>query len=465
MTTPDNVKNNVKQMIILMNERTKKFRGEFIKLIKNNKIVVFIFIFILFSVSVSYAFTPKIRNYIVRRTLSNYTSKQSLDSVYKVMTDNKILDIDNNINTHTLYGKSSKKKKLWLTLSDFYIASSAKSYLLMNKYYDYCSYDSIRYILDAGARFIELDIFRKGLNDFENEPIVTNGIELGEWKLCLNTLCLDKCLDIIDKYAFDTKLNPANENPLILYLNIHIGAKIIKDNNLKEKYGDYRFYNKVADMIHNSIKSKYILGPEYSQYGKGYTHNKPLSPIHLSNINIFKSKLIIMSNVMGANSNLSEYINMVCPRDIKIKAPTINNLTNNEANGVYNVNATQNVNKNKLLYIHDGSKKNGLDNYKSGKCFNLGAQLISMYYQNNDLNFQDYLNKNWAKNTLYGNIDTLEYNFMKCSFILKPSKLRNSFDDIIQYTHIQTTKDKARDANQTAGNPYSVKCFTEAGHG
>ena len=49
-------------------------------------------------------------------------------------------------------------------LCDFYVASSYKSYLPCTNYYDYASCESIKQVIKAGARYIDLDIYNK---DFE----------------------------------------------------------------------------------------------------------------------------------------------------------------------------------------------------------------------------------------------------------------------------------------------------------
>ena len=72
-------------------------------------------------------------------------------------------------------------------LCDFYIASSYKTYLPYCQYWDYSSTDAIKCALEAGARYVELDIFP---NTFclDSPPVVCNGEEVGlyNWttKIC-----------------------------------------------------------------------------------------------------------------------------------------------------------------------------------------------------------------------------------------------------------------------------------------
>lgn len=441
---PSNVKNMMTDNIKLVHEKTKIMQEKFMKFLNQNKVIVFILVVVLFLTLVSYRFTPKPREYIVMRNLVNHQTKQNLQSIYTILNLNNFVlptstGTGNSIKIESIpsiFGKFDKKMmEPILTLSDFYIASSSKTYLLMNKYYDYCSYDAIQYTLDAGARFIELDIFRKGLNDDENIPVVTNGIELGEWKMCINTLCLKKCLEIVKKHGLDTTTNPANENPLILYLNIHIGASIVVDENTMitgETNGDYRFYNKIADMIQTTFDdSDKLLKSDYNWYTRQKTPSQRGS-LQQTNIFEFKKKIIIMSNVCAHCSNLAEYINIICPSSFKNNGKyddEMSSYTNNELEGLYDVKTLRKNNKTKLSHVYEHSKKNSLSNYVSGTAFSRGCQLISMYYQLGDNNIYSYLNTKWGQlgeETNPTNPSKLIYNFNKCSLILKKRELRHT---------------------------------------
>ena len=445
---PSNVKNVVTANIDKINQNTKVYRQKFIKFIKGNQIIVFILIVILFLSLVSYRFAPKPRELIVRYNINKHIN--TLPSIYTYLkNDNK--NIISSITNKEGYiddkfwkddpldaGDKTHNKQLWFTLSDFHIASSAKTYLLLSKYYDYCSYESIKHTLDANARFIELDIFRKGLNDNENIPVVTNGIEVGEWKMCINTLCLKNCLQIIKTMAFNTNNSQANENPLILYLNIHINAELQppkgeenKTKYFKDKYGDFRFYNNIATII-ESVDLPH-LDTNYSWYNQ---INQP-TKLHLENIWNFKNKLIIMSNVSANCSNLSEYINLICPQKFKHNdnMDNISSYTNGELEGLYDVKSLRKKNKNHLTHVYEHSKKNRLSNYLSGTAIKDGCQLVSMYYQVNDNNLRSYFTTKWG----YIN-KTKSYSFNECSFLLKRPELRNTHEETYKYTLTDSQK-------------------------
>ena len=435
---PANVKNMMVDNIKLAHEKTKIMQEKFMKFINQHKVIVFILIVVLFLTLVSYRFTPKPREYIVMRNLVNHQTGQELQSIYTLLTEEpslltNIKGIIPHEKSPLFFATPTTKIPIprhFLTLSDFYIASSSKTYLLMNKYYDYCSYDAIQYTLDAGARFIEFDIFRKGLNDDENIPVVTNGIELGEWKMCINTLCLKKCLDFVKNQGMNPNTNPANENPLILYLNIHIGASIVVGDTkiTGETNGDYRFYNKIADMIQKVFHPKDFLNADMNWFNQQqFDSQRP--PVHQTNIFELKNKIIIMSNVCAYCSNLAEYINIICPSSFKNNGRydgQMSSYTNGELEGLYDVKSLRDNNRTKLSHVYEHSKKNSLSNYVSGTAFSRGCQLISMYYQLGDNNIYSYLNTKWGqlgeeKNST-NPLHTLT--FKKCSLLLKTRGLR-----------------------------------------
>jgi len=378
-----------------------------------------------------------LKTYLRARKFINSNNYIKYNRLFSVKDINAIIEVD-----------KEKLNHLWFTLSDFYIASSSKSYLLINKYYDYCSYDSIKYILQAGARFIELDIFRKGLNEHENEPVVTNGESFGEWKKCINDLCLRKCLETILENGFK---DGKDSDPLILYLNININSEVKwegegNSGTWVEHYGDWLFYNKIANIVYDTFKLKLLDTERSWQHDIGNIENeKKTNPIHLEDIFEFCDKIIIMSNVTGSCSNLSELINIVAPRNIKNNKNSLNidTFTNKDIVGAYDVDSLKIGNKNKLSYVYEESDTNKLTNYSSGQAFDTGCQIISMYYQANDNNLYNYMNSAWTNIPLYNqtpiekseNITSINTTFNNCSFILKPVHLRNSLKDLVNNTH------------------------------
>ena len=429
----------------LVNEKTKKYQEEFIRLIKNNKVIVFILIGILIISLITYRAAPKPRQYIVNRNITRHIDKQTDDfqDIYSFLSRKEyVLKGETGHLTKEFWGeKNTPNNETWLTLCDFHIASSAKSYLLLSKYYDYCSYDSIKYTLEAGARFIELDIYRQGLNEDENIPVVTNGVEVGEWKLCINTLCLKKCLQTIKESGLNNTIYKSNNNPLILYLNININSTLKFDKLDKkppeDKHGDFRFFNKIAEIIYEVFGNKYLLTGNYSLYNQSKSVHK--NPIHLENIYNFRNQLIIMSNVTGSCTNLGEYINILCPKNYKDNENihNMNSFSNTELEGYYDIKMLINKNKNQLTHVYEQSDKNSLHNYVSGTAIKEGCQLVSMYYQINDNNMSSYMNSKWGQfgsEPASSTQQKYEYGFKKCSFVLKNPLLRNTLAEVLQNT-------------------------------
>ena len=121
-------------------------------------------------------------------------------------------------------------------LHDFYVASSARSFLSGNQKYDYSTPRAIEKILQAGARFLEFDIFNKGFNE-DTIPVVSNGLEEGNWQYTLNTTTFEECCKTISKYAFSEQYLKNYSDPLFISINLKTNGNIYT-------------INKVADLLY-----------------------------------------------------------------------------------------------------------------------------------------------------------------------------------------------------------------------
>ena len=100
-----------------------------------------------------------------------------------------------------------------------------------NQRFDYGSVEILKKILKAGARFLWFDIYNSDLTSFA-EPVVSNGIKEGNWKLTLNTVPFVECCKIIGTHAFKSgRVNNYND-PLIIALNLNTNNNSLK--KLKE---------------------------------------------------------------------------------------------------------------------------------------------------------------------------------------------------------------------------------------
>jgi hypothetical protein len=105
-------------------------------------------------------------------------------------------------------------------LADFYVASSAMSFLVGNQKYDYVNIEMIKNCLLMGARYLELQILNSSF-DINSPPIVTTGFNKGQWQTSLNNINLELVLDTIANYAFNPELK-THQFPLFIYLKLQV---------------------------------------------------------------------------------------------------------------------------------------------------------------------------------------------------------------------------------------------------
>ena len=101
-------------------------------------------------------------------------------------------------------------------LNDYFINSSFNSALIGNQSNDYVSLDFLMSVINAGARYIDLQI--NGSNNEEYpEPVIGSGNIMGSWSDSLNNIDLSLVLQEIRKYAFSDNKN----YPLIINLEFN----------------------------------------------------------------------------------------------------------------------------------------------------------------------------------------------------------------------------------------------------
>ena len=117
-------------------------------------------------------------------------------------------------------------------LSDFYVASSFRSCLAKNQRFDYVSTKILESVIESGARFIWLDVFNEGL-EVDTTPIVSNGVNKGNWKYTLNSVTFEECIETIAATAFNPGMINNYGDPLILALNLNVQNNIITLNKIR----------------------------------------------------------------------------------------------------------------------------------------------------------------------------------------------------------------------------------------
>ena len=315
----------------------------------------------------------------------------------------RCLKNSNNKYTKVLHMQSlTRNKKIMSSnykLSDFYIASSYKSYLACSNYYDLISVDAIKNCLLNGCRFIDLDIYN---NDFtkDSEPVVAYGKEIGNWKYT-NSLCFEKCCKCISDFAFSQLVLNSND-PLFINLNLYINQNL-------------HTVDKIASYIYKYFSLR-LLPPKYSYQG---VNANIAGSVNISETPIKElfNKIIFIcdQHELIKDSKLDEIINI--SSDIgNYKSISIENLL--ESNKCNCSDPMSNSVTKKVTDLKDYNKKyltkfyapihsrnqTNLD-YKIG--WYTGCQFICMNYNNPDENMLKYLNE-----------------FKDYALVLKPYKLR-----------------------------------------
>ena len=196
-------------------------------------------------------------------------------------------------------------------LCNFWICSSWKSYLPCKHKDDYASLDGIKYCLDMGARYIELDIFNKNMCPY-TEPVVLNGSTPGRFQYSSGLDFEDCCNTIYTEGMIDTVFrNKYGADPLFLCLNLHLE-------------GNWNTLNKVAKTIKNVFRQK-LLPKKYPfrKENEGDLVNLGGLPLYF-----FIDKIVIITNVHTEYhdqlrvSRMSEVMDL-CFKDLAVGQPYI----------------------------------------------------------------------------------------------------------------------------------------------
>ena len=142
------------------------------------------------------------------------------------------------------------KKDKYYGLRDFFYASSYKSYLPCGYTNDVVSYNAIKDVLLAGARAINLDIFFKGNDPFDDSAKIIVGNVIDNKLSFLKGTSEDKqyldfmnCLEIINDLAWKK-----TDSPLFLYLNM----EFLPNTKL-----EYQIYSQIFKKCSNKLMDKY----------------------------------------------------------------------------------------------------------------------------------------------------------------------------------------------------------------
>jgi hypothetical protein len=270
-------------------------------------------------------------------------------------------------------------------LCDFYVASSYKSYLPCTNYYDYASVDSIKKVLQCGARYIDLDVFNRNFNPC-TEPVVCAGRETGNWHYTTR-VSFEDCIRTIAICGF----GPDVKNPTDpLFININF-----------KTWGNSLTIDKCARIIKEYLGHK-LLGPEYSYQGRYAGDNGQLSNICTAPILELLDKVIIISTGDISDTEMDEITNLN-PNIVG----NLRDLTYPQVKDSYDTSEITEYSKKNMTRVLPHFNNRTKENYNFFTPYYLGCQFICLNYTEPDEFMQAYMKR-----------------FGKSSFILKPYKLR-----------------------------------------
>lgn len=260
-------------------------------------------------------------------------------------------------------------------LCDFYIATAFRCYLPCTQKYDYSSKDMIQSALVGGARALEFDVYNK---DFcqDTVPIVTNGQEVGNWHYT-SRLTFDDACSTVAYVAFSGMVKNASD-PLFIILNLYVDRNTLTMNKMAKTIQTY-FGEYLLDMRYSHQKTNLAMVP----LGK------------------LLNKVIIIADQPQPDSSLDEYINYTW------KQPFMRSYSHLDVLDLHEPSEVTEYNRKNLTRVYPQFVTRSTQNYNPRPSWMYGCQFVAMNYSQPDDNLVIYLKK-----------------FRKCSFQLKPYKLR-----------------------------------------
>ena len=233
----------------------------------------------------------KIKNIDPIESNKLYFSKDTIFPANNISDDNEPVDVNdsNNLVEITFYRVNPSKNNnpyKYKKICEYTFSSSYNSFLIGNQLLDYCSLDMIQQVLYLGSRYIEIPIYDLEQKD-DTTPILHN--TYNGFRMTLNSIEVEKVLELLGKMAFNYRLLDNYNDPLFLYLDI-------KTKNVKT-------LDKVHDYIIQYL-NKFLLPRSYNHINIAYTK--------LCEI---ENKCVILSSNGYQNSKLDQIINCSSDKD------------------------------------------------------------------------------------------------------------------------------------------------------
>ena len=274
-------------------------------------------------------------------------------------------------------------------LGNYYVESAYNPCHCGYQMFDYTSEQVLISNLQSGARYLELNIFNSefGANAF---PVVSNGYQIGEWKLMATDTPLETCFQAIAATAFTVKQGSTgvqnSEDPLFIGLNLKTNSNLAT-------------LNLIAALVTKYFNDR-LLNAAYS-----YQNSDAIAQITMSNLT---GRVVFFSSDGFQGSGLEEIINYCW-----------DNYDNNPNHAlrhyyysdllVSGFNATELINFNRTgLSIVVPHKEGDIvtSNYDSSVAMGMGCHFTAMNLNYIDVNMDSYIT-NFKNNSLVMRPDTL----------------------------------------------------------
>jgi hypothetical protein len=271
-------------------------------------------------------------------------------------------------------------------LGNHFIASSYNSCNVKNPILSYmnCN-DILKGILQSGARYIEFKIFNDKFGVRNIEPVVNNGFEIGEWKLCFNSVNFEDVCKVIKTHAFtiNKKIGDGNiegvpnpNDPLFISLDLKTRNNVGTLNRLTRHITTYL--------------SNYLLPRKYN-----YNNNFNLLNMKMRDL---EDNIVLFCSNGYQGSDLESVINGSWEEGGNINRVFWEDL---DKLGKDDKEDFKEKFKKKLtivtpdpnLDLVGNLKIIGKKNYDTKIAFDLGCHFVSVYYQSMDKYMNTYITK------------------------------------------------------------------------
>lgn len=345
---PESVPNSTSNSNTNSNSKVSQMVDKGKQMFKNNSTIIVSVVAVYIIIMIAYFLS---KTYRVR----NVYDKLNKYELYLMLTDKYL----------------KEKKRGEVPLKEIMVASSYRGYMGKYQIFEYCSIKLLKKTIQSGARFMYIDVFNDTLDEFAN-PVISSGIERGNWKLTFNTETFEDVCKTIKKTAFNSGHVDNPDDPFFLALNLKVNKNLVCLNKIKKLL--YKYFRKE------------LLGPEFS-YMKGDIPNTPMKK--------FMRKLVVFCSGGAEGSAFEELINYswdneennfrkITYKSLDKKLSTVDTIKLNPQD-------VRNYNKGGLTLVVPEENGFFTRNYDPEPYFKTGCQFICMNYQNVDINMSNYV--------------------------------------------------------------------------